>query len=194
MGTDTRTDETDPDASADGSDTEAYADLGATTAEAMEIAETSMDRVRDPGMVAERVGIREAATIEFEFRRNPPLRRFVSSEKQRYCNCTIVRDIVSDTLDCGVLEQIAGLDRSVCRVLFDSCGVVLGSPTSVGRRTAAEADEHERGILGSRNQCYRPVDENVGNCRAAAERFAVLNLAGNGGQRPGQLLDRIVGV
>jgi precorrin-8X/cobalt-precorrin-8 methylmutase len=47
MGTDASREEGDPGASADDSDTEAYADLGATTADAMEIAETSMDRVRE---------------------------------------------------------------------------------------------------------------------------------------------------
>ena len=47
MGTDASSEGIDPGESADDTDTEAYADLGATTADAMAIAETSMDRVRE---------------------------------------------------------------------------------------------------------------------------------------------------
>ena len=145
-------------------DGEAYADLGATTAEAMEIAETSMDRVRElvpDGTLTDRVRQKAVhATGDPEFQHlvrfsgaedDAPVRagaRAVLDERPIVTDITMVKaGITGRGHDCPVRKAIGngadlaertGMTRTAASVLtLDSEGVYDGAIAVVGNAPTA---------------------------------------------------------
>ena len=184
----------------DGSEFEAYADLGATTADAMEIAETSMDRVHElvpQETLADRIRAKSVhATGDSEFQylvrftgddESEPVRtgaRAVLSEAPIVTDITMVKaGITGRGHDCPVRKAIGngaelaaetGMTRTAASVLeLDKDGVYDGSIATIGNAPTAAlalADCIEQGT--------RPavvVATPVGFVKAAESRERIRN-------------------
>jgi precorrin-8X/cobalt-precorrin-8 methylmutase len=187
-------------------DVEAYADLGATTEEAMEIAETSMDRVRElvpDGTLADRIRQKSVhATGDPEFQHlvrftgeteDEPVvagARAVLDERPIVTDITMVKaGITGRGHDCPVRKAIGngatlanrtGMTRTAASVLeLDRQGVYEGAVAVVGNAPTAAlalADCIEDGT--------RPavaVATPVGFVRAAESRERLREVAGTHG-------------
>jgi precorrin-8X/cobalt-precorrin-8 methylmutase len=152
------------DASGEDADFESYADLGATTADAMEIAETSMDRVHElvpQETLADRVRAKSVhATGDSEFQYlvrftgtddSEPVRagaRAVLDERPIVTDITMVKEgITGRGHDCPVRKAIGngaelaaetGMTRTAAAVLeLDREGVYDGAIATVGNAPTA---------------------------------------------------------
>jgi len=97
-------------------------------------------------MRAEWVSVLDAAAGQFEFLGDSRLRRGGLRDEQRDGHCALRRNVVSDTLDRRILQEIAGEDVRVVGMFLQAGRVVLGHLAMVRLRTAAEPNENERDI------------------------------------------------